>query len=376
MAYRIVSIAVRPLSVPLIDPFTIASGRMVATRAALVEATVLDERTGARATGLGEAAALPPVTHEDQPDLLDAVRAFARYARGLAFDDAMPHDDIVRLVDHADASLAARPVARSAVETALVDAVARLQGIALFRLLMAPLAQGVVVDTRMVSDITIPIHDAAYMGELAAGWSARGFSCFKVKVGLDVERDLAGLAAIHARAPDATLRIDANGGYDARAAIDFFQRATGAGARIECFEQPCARDDLAGMARVTRELPVPVVADESLRDLEDLHRLVDARAATAVNLKLVKLGGPRRALAIGRAAKALGLDVMVGAMVETRLGITSAAHVCVALGGARFVDLDTAWLLAREDFVGGYRAEGPCYELPDEPGQSLAYAGP
>ena len=68
MAYRIESIAVRPLSVPLIDPFTIASGRIEATRAALVEATVRDERAGGRATGLGEAAALPPVTHEDQPD--------------------------------------------------------------------------------------------------------------------------------------------------------------------------------------------------------------------------------------------------------------------------------------------------------------------
>jgi L-alanine-DL-glutamate epimerase-like enolase superfamily enzyme len=84
---------------------------------------------------------------------------------------------------------------------------------------------------------------------------------------------------------------------------------------------------------------------------------------------------PRKRRSIGRAAKALGLDVMVGAMVETRLGITSAAHVCVAVGGARFVDLDTAWLLAREDFVGGYRAEGPNYELPDEPGQSIAYVG-
>ncbi len=375
MAYRIESIAVRPLSVPLIDPFTIASGRIEATRAALVEATVRDERTGAVATGLGEAAALPPVTHEDQPDLLDAARAFALHARGRALDDAAPHDAIVRLVEHPDAALAARPVARSALETALLDAVARLHGVALFRLLMAPRALGA-VDARMASDITIPIHDAGYMGELAAGWSARGFSCFKVKVGLDVERDLAGLAAIHARAPEATLRIDANGGYDARAAIDFFQRATRAGARIECFEQPCARDDLAGMARVTRELPVPVVADESLRDGSDLRRIVDARAATAVNLKLVKLGGPRRALEIAREAKALGLDVMIGAMVETRLGITSAAHVCVALGGARFVDLDTAWLLAREDFVGGYRAEGPNYELPDEPGQSITYVGP
>ena len=77
MALRIDSITARPLSVPLLDPFTIASGRIETTRAALVEVTLVDEATGARAVGLGEAAALPPVTHEDQPDLIDAARAFA-----------------------------------------------------------------------------------------------------------------------------------------------------------------------------------------------------------------------------------------------------------------------------------------------------------
>jgi L-Ala-D/L-Glu epimerase len=374
MVYRIDSIAVRPLSVPLTDPFTIASGRMVATRAALVEATLVDERNGARATGLGEAAALPPVTHEDQPDLIDTVRAFARRAHRLAFDGAVALEAIARITDRDDA-LAHRPVARSAIQTALLDAAARHQGVSLYRLLMEPLARDVAVDTSMQSDITIPIHDPAYMGELAIGWARKGFSRFKVKVGLDLGRDLDGLANIHARVPAATFLIDANGGYNARAAIDLYVRATRAGVVIECFEQPCARDDLDGMATVTREIAAPVIADESLRDVDDLHRIVEARAATGVNLKLVKLGGPVKARAIGRAAKELDLDVMMGAMVETRLGITSAAHVCVAIGGARFVDLDTAWLMREDPFVGGYRAEGPDYELPDAPGQAIEYAG-
>lgn len=373
MAYRIDSIAVRPLSVPLTDPFTIASGRMVATRAALVEVTLFDEHNGARATGLGEAAALPPVTHEDQPDLIDTVRAFARRAHGLSFDDAGVLDAIARITEREE--LAQRPVARSAIQTALLDAAARLQGVSLYRLLMDLRADDVAVDTSMESDITIPIHDPAYMGELAEGWARKGFSRFKVKVGLDLARDLDGLANIRARVPAATFLIDANGGYSARDAIDLYVRATRAGVVIECFEQPCARDDLDGMATVTREIAAPVIADESLREVDDLRRIVEARAATGVNLKLVKLGGPIAARAIGRAARALGLELMMGAMVETRLGITSAAHVCVALGGARFVDLDTAWLMREDPFVGGYRAEGPDYELPDAPGQAIEYVG-
>jgi L-Ala-D/L-Glu epimerase len=59
-------------------------------------------------------------------------------------------------------------------------------------------------------------------------------------------------------------------------------------------------------------------------------------------------------------------------MVETRLGMTAAAHVVAALGGVDFVDLDTAWLLADDPFEGGYVADGPRYTLPDLPGLGVS----
>ena len=72
----IAAIDVEPLSIPLREPFVIATGRIDTTRAALVRAT-LEDAGGRRATGLGEAAALPPVTREDQPELLAAIAAAA-----------------------------------------------------------------------------------------------------------------------------------------------------------------------------------------------------------------------------------------------------------------------------------------------------------
>ena len=72
----IAAIDVEPLSIPLREPFVIATGRIDTTRAALVRATLEDDQ-GRRATGLGEAAALPPVTREDQPELLAAIAAAA-----------------------------------------------------------------------------------------------------------------------------------------------------------------------------------------------------------------------------------------------------------------------------------------------------------
>ena len=367
MALRVESITARPLTVPLRDPFVIASGRIDATRAALVEATVRDDITGAVATGLGEAAALPPVTREDQPELLAIVRAFAAAHREDTGDDD-PLRWVARCVSAAP--LAESAVARAAVECALLDAVARLRGEALYAML-----SGGDAATRLVSDITIPIHAPTYMATLAGQWRARGFRCFKVKVGLDLAQDLAALGAIVAEVPDATFVLDANGGFSAREAVELYEGARRLGAVVVCFEQPCARDDLDGMRAVTAALPVPVIADESVRSTRELREVVERGAAGGVNLKLVKMGGLVAALEVGREAKRLGMRVMFGAMVETRLGITAAAHVCAALGGVDFVDLDTAWLMASDRFEGGYAAEGPVMTLPDAPGLGLRFTG-
>jgi L-alanine-DL-glutamate epimerase-like enolase superfamily enzyme len=105
---------------------------------------------------------------------------------------------------------------------------------------------------------------------------------------------------------------------------------------------------------------------------EDVDRIVAHRAAGAVNLKLAKLGGVEAALETGLAARRAGLKLMMGGMVETRLGMTAAAHAACALGGVEFVDLDTAWLLAEDPYVGGYAADGPRYTLPDAPGLDVS----
>jgi len=84
----IAAIDVEPLSIPLREPFVIASGRMDATRAVLVRVT-LEGFGGARATGLGEAAALPPVTREDQPELLTEIGAVAAALKGAEIGDGV-----------------------------------------------------------------------------------------------------------------------------------------------------------------------------------------------------------------------------------------------------------------------------------------------
>ena len=348
----------QPLSVPLIEPFVIASGRIDVTRAVLVEAAVAGDG-GRRGIGYGEAAALPPVTREDQPELLAAIAAAAPALEGARLE---------RWGDVADAVARVLPgsaVARAGVEVALLDAWARAAGVPLAHALGLPASSPLAA---LETDMTLPISAPDHMAGLARRHRAAGFNCFKVKVGRDWRADLASLRAVAAAVPDARFRLDANAGFHAADALALLDGALGDGLTVECFEQPCATGDLQGMAQLCAASPVPIVADESFRGAEDLDRLLAARAAHAINLKLVKLGGPLAAVALGRRARAAGLRLMAGAMVETRVGLLAMAHVVAALGGVDWVDLDTAFLLASDPFAGGWRVTGARIELTGEPG--------
>jgi L-Ala-D/L-Glu epimerase len=355
----IAAIAVEPLSIALREPFVIATGRIDTTRAVLVRATLEDSR-GVRATGLGEAAALPPVTREDQPELLAEIAAAAPALRGTAIED-----DIGA---RAARALPASHVARAGVEAAILDALGRLRRTPLYQLLGGPGVRA----TALQTDITLSISDPERMSAAARAYRAAGFTCFKVKVGRDWRADLASLRAVAAAVRDARFRLDANAGFAARDALALLDAALADGLTIECFEQPCGADDLAGMAEVAARSPVPVIADESFRSAGDLERIVAARAAQAVNLKLGKLGGPLAAFALARRARAAGLRLMAGAMVETRIGLLAMAHVVAALGGVDWVDLDTAFLLADDPFDGGWTCEGPRIRLAADPGLGVS----
>jgi L-alanine-DL-glutamate epimerase-like enolase superfamily enzyme len=357
----IVDVTVAPLSIPLREPFVIASGRLDATRAALVRATLAGEG-GQQATGLGESAALPPVTREDQPELLRLISEAAVRLRGAVLTRDEDLDALLR------DRLPAGGVARAGVESAILDAAARLAGVPLYRALGGGTAPV------LITDITLSISEPARMAEAAVRHARAGFECFKVKVGRDWRADLSSLQAVAAAVPGARFRLDANAGFTADEALALLDAALGDGLTIECYEQPCAADDLAGMARVAARAPVPVVADESFRGPGDLERLLGTSAAGAVNLKLTKLGGPLAALALGRRARAAGLGLMAGAMVETRVGLLAMAHVVVALGGVDWVDLDTAFLLAEDPFAGGWQVEGARLRLTEEPGLGVTLA--
>jgi L-alanine-DL-glutamate epimerase-like enolase superfamily enzyme len=103
---------------------------------------------------------------------------------------------------------------------------------------------------------------------------------------------------------------------------------------------------------------LPVAADESARSSRDVARLAAERVVDVINLKIMKCG-VAETLDMAMTARAHGLGLMIGGMVETRLAMTVSACLAAGLGGFAYVDLDTPWFMPEAPVRGGYRDAGP-----------------
>lgn len=229
------------------------------------------------------------------------------------------------------------PSVKCALEMAAVEWAACSAGVPVGRLLglsPAPLPE---------SSFTVGLGALEDMRREAREAVARGHGVLKVKLGTAQDEQI--VAALREEAPAAALRVDANAAWTRPQARRMLGVLDAAG--VELVEQPLAAGDLEGHAELRRLARVPLVADESLHHVSDVPAL--ARAFDGVNLKLAKLGGPLQALAALRLARAHGLQVMMGCMIESSLGIAAAAQLA---GACDWADLDGALLLQDDPFTG------------------------
>lgn len=299
--------------------------------------------------GLGEAA---PVAYHGE-SATGVIAALERWQPTLErLDDPAA---ITWLMQRLEGSRAAR----AAVDIALHDWLGKR--------LAAPLAAvlGLAALPLPPTSFTIAIAEGADL--LARVHEAAAYPILKVKLG--TPRDLELVEMIRAAAPTATLRVDANAAWSVSQALAIIPRLAELG--VELVEQPLASDDYDGWQQLrAARLPVPIIADESIKSAADVARW--APVVDGVNIKLMKSGGISGALAAIHTARAHGLRVMLGCMVETSLGVTAAAH----LGGlADWLDLDGPLLIADDPFVGVTYA-GARLELPSAAGLGVTPRAP
>ena len=342
---EIASIDARSLLVPMSEPFSIAGGSSAELETVFVRLRLADGTTGH-----GEASPLPAFNGENAKRSLAQIRRAG--ARWLGRDGGAWR---TRLEELESLLPSGGGAARAALGMALLDAWTRRSRVPLRALFGG-------AESRVTSDVTVTLGSPEAAHAAARRIRDLGVDVGKIKVGLTVAEDADRVREVARAHPRAKFTLDANQGYGPRHSLELVRRLRSRGLRPVLFEQPAEADDLAGMAAFHKKSGVPVAADESLRSRADALALARRGAAQVLNLKLMKLG-VLEAWECGLIARASGLQVMVGGMIETPLAMAAAAHLAAGLGGCAFVDLDTPLWLAEDPTSGVKFGPGGVYDL-------------
>ncbi|MFN2397421.1 MAG: dipeptide epimerase [Gemmatimonadaceae bacterium] len=324
--------------------FTIARGG--SSEYQTVRAVITD---GDGVEGWGEAAATG--YYGETPETV--IAAFARFAPILERANQWSLEAVEAELDDA---IGHNGSAKSAVSAALHDLAGKKLGVPVFRL------WGLDPARAPISSFTIGIGDETELrGKVG---EAVEYPILKVKLGTDRDEEI--IRVVRDAAPGKTLRVDANTGWSPKLAINRIAMLVDYG--VEFVEQPLPPEDLEGLRYVRERSSLPIIADESCVTASDIPRLLGA--FDGINIKLAKCGGLREALRMIAVARAHGLLVMMGCMIETSLGISAAAHMAALLD---FADLDGAALVGNDPFRGATIGSGRI-QVPNSPGLGVALA--
>jgi L-alanine-DL-glutamate epimerase-like enolase superfamily enzyme len=337
-ARLVLSLSVSPIELPLHYPFTIARGEEL-----VAESVIFRVRTR-ECEGLGEAT---PIERYGE-SVASVVAYFESHA--LAADDpyrleALLHPGIP-------------PAARGGLDLALHDLIGKELGKPLYALL------GLDPAATATTSFTIGIADPETT--LRKLDEAREFPILKIKLGRGTPAEqVETIAAIRERY-GGTLRIDANEGWSVEDAVAILRNIERY--EIELCEQPVPAGRPNELRAIRERVKIPIVADEDAHVASDLPPLLGS--VDGVNVKLAKTGGIRGALEMIHTARAMGMKVMLGCMVESAIAATAAAHLSPLVDWA---DIDGPLLTSSDPFA-GVRYDNGKLLLPEAPGLGVREA--
>lgn len=204
------------------------------------------------------------------------------------------------------------------------------------------------------SDYTIGIDEIPKMIEKLKEFD---FPIYKIKLG--TENDIEIVKALR-KETDAVFRVDANTGWSVEETIKNSIELRTLG--VEFIEQPLKADNFEGMKEVIKYTKLPIIADESCVTESDVEKCIGH--FSGINIKLAKCGGITPALRMIKQARAANIQVMMGCMTETSIGISAIASVLPLLD---YVDMDGAMLIANDPAEGVYLEKGKVI-YPEKPG--------
>jgi L-Ala-D/L-Glu epimerase len=296
MTCKIDRVEVFGVQMPLSGTFTSGGVSKNVTKCVAVRITASDGTIGISSIDPSTTAKSP----NTGPELAAAIRD--KIAPAIIGQDPT---NVNRMVEMLDKLVPTQPGAGAAVEMACIELTCRRLGIPLYSYL-----GGAVQDTLQFNGWIgmLPPDEAAAD---AKRWLAAGFKSAKIKVGSGVAADRERIAAVRDAVGSAMkLRIDANCQYNADQSLELCRAIKQFD--LQLFEQPAAKHDIAGLARVRREGGIPVMADESVSDHENLMKVLKADAADYVKFGIKQAGGIMKAARMLATAEAAKVPVVIG----------------------------------------------------------------
>lgn len=258
-------------------------------------------------------------------------------------------DAIHDVMTTVDATLGGNYAAKSAIDMALHDRLAKKWGAPLYQL------WGLNPHKTPCTSFTIGLDEPEVMAEKVR--NAEAYPILKVKLG--TPRDIEIIETLRG-VTNKPVYVDANTAWTPKEAVSKIRELARYG--VELVEQPTKPDDLAGLKFVRENSELPIIADESVKRTSDIPALVGC--VDGINIKLVKCGGLLEAHRMMNVARAHGLQIMMGCMIESSLGITAAAHLTPLVD---YADLDGNLLITNDPYTGVILDNGKLI-LPKHPG--------
>ena len=322
-----IQITVDPIELPLKHTFTIARSSESVAR------TLIVRLRWNGLEGLGESA---PIARYDE-DVASVAAGLSALHLG---DDPYAME---RLLD------GLTPAQRCGLDIALHDLVGKDLDRPLWRLLG--------LDPAHTPRTSFTIGIAPLDETLAKVRAVTTHPVIKVKLGKGAELEtVEAIRSVYT----GTIRVDANEGWTPEQTVELLSAMRKF--EIEFCEQPIPAGSPEKLRWIRERSPIPIVTDEDSKDAKDLPALLGC--VDGVNVKLVKCGGIRGALEMIHTARAMGLKIMLGCMVESQILTSAAAHLSPLVDWA---DLDGPFLTARDPFAGITYADGKIV-LPEGPG--------
>ena len=345
---QIIKAVVTPVELPLRKPVRMVGVTEITSITAIF--VRLDTREGQSAWGC--TVAHEQLTGEDPQDVLRVCQQCADMATDLhPTDIEYSLNQLAPIVEH-------YPAARCAFDLAFHDLLGLAASMPLYRLLGG-------YRSKMQTSATIPISSVAESVELANERMKAGFRMLKIKGGMDPDQDVQRVKSIRRSLPDLILRLDADGAYSIRQALDV---ARALSRDIEMLEQPTAWDDIESLRQVTTQSRVPILADQSATEPASALAVAAGQAADGLSVKMASCGGLRCARQIDAIARAARIATVVSCLIEPALLIAAGLSFALSSPNVQYGDLDGHLDLLSDPTIAGFRLEEGWLVATDTPG--------